>query len=119
MPHIVLEHSANRLESPDLDALFGQLQARAVAIGGFNPALFKCRRIANDFSRCGDGDPNNAFVALQIAILSGRDQETISALGVGLIEVLRQHYARSIAERRCDISVEVREIPRSHYYKGS
>ncbi len=119
MPHIILEHSANLLDSPDLGTLFGDLQARAVAVGGFNPALFKCRRISNDYCRSGDGNAQNAFVAVQIAILSGRDQATISALGKGLIEVLQRHYPRSIAERRCDVSVEVREIPRSHYYKGS
>lgn len=119
MPHLVLEHGNNIVDEVDLSALFAELQQRAIELVGFDSALFKCRRLRNDYSRTGDGHPDNAFVSLRAAILSGRSAETIAVLGQGLVAVLQRHFRRTLVERRCDLSVLVEEMPRSHYFKAS
>ena len=117
MPHLILEHSSDLADPPDPAPLFAELQQCAIDLVGFDPTLFKCRRLRNDFSSSG-GQPTHRFVSLQLSILPGRDSELIQRLGQSLAAILHRHYQTQTREHPCDISVEVREISRTHYFKA-
>jgi 5-carboxymethyl-2-hydroxymuconate isomerase len=53
-----------------------------------------------------------------VAILTGRDTEQQHRIGERLLAVLCEGFARAWDERPCDITVDIREMPRKTYAKA-
>ena len=118
MPHLILEYTANVPDEPDFDALLRRLHEALAASGPFEPAKIKSRVVRHERFRAADGAPDRAFVHLTVAILDGRDQELLRRAADALLGVLRDAFPRARAERRCDVTLELREMPRALYFKA-
>ena len=118
MPHLTLEYSNNLPAPVDFDALFARLHGILAEIGPFPLAQIKSRAVAHDVFRVGAGAPESVFVHLTLAILAGRNAGKRRAIGERLLAVLREAFARAWDERPCDITVDVRELPRETYVKA-
>jgi 5-carboxymethyl-2-hydroxymuconate isomerase len=116
MPHIILEHSHNLVHPPAHRQVLAELH-EALAAQGLERADLKSRAVVQEEVYLADGEQDRAFVHLQLALLSGRDQSVRQRLGKACMQVLEAHYGRAAVGRRCQLSVEVREMERSTYVK--
>src|SRR5512143_1504089 len=118
MPHLVLEYSANVPDPPDFDRVLERLHRAMTTAGPFDLANVKSRVARRDGFRVADGAPGRAFVHLSVAVLAGREGETLRATANALLAVLQESFSRAHADGRCDITVEVREMQRDLYLKA-
>jgi 5-carboxymethyl-2-hydroxymuconate isomerase len=119
MPHLVLEYSSNLPDEPDLDLALRRLHEAMTTAGPFDLANVKSRAVRHERFRAADGAPDRAFVHLTAAVLAGRDAEVLRATAEALLAVLRETFPRARAERRCDFTVEIREMRRDLYFKAA
>ncbi len=119
MPHLVLEYSANVPDEPDLDLALRRLHEAMTTAGPFDLANVKSRAVRQERFRVADGAADRAFVHLTAAVLAGRDTEVLRATAAALLTVLRETFPRASTERRCDFTVEIREMHRDVYFKAA
>jgi 5-carboxymethyl-2-hydroxymuconate isomerase len=119
MPHLVLEYSANVPDEPDFDLALRRLHEAMATAGPFDLANVKSRAVRHERFRVADGAADRAFVHLTAAVLGGRDAEVLRATAAALLAVLRETFPRASTERRCDLTVEIREMRRDLYLKAA
>ena len=117
MPHLVLEYSDNLVEPLDVGTLFAKLHAELEGFGLFRPEDIKSRAVAHAHYRVGKGDPGDVFVHVTLSIMAGRPAEVRKALGAAIAAGVRGALGRTWQERRCDVTVDVREMDRETYAK--
>ena len=117
MPHLTLEYSNNLPAPVDFGVLFARLHETLAEIGPFPLEQIKSRAVPHDVFRIGAGAPESVFVHLPVAILTGRVTEQQHGIGEQLLTVLRGAFAKAWDERPCDITVDIREMPRKTYAK--
>jgi 5-carboxymethyl-2-hydroxymuconate isomerase len=115
MPHCILEYSANIVDQPDMDRLFIDIHDTLMATGVFNLDDIKSRAIRHEEYFLGDGDPERAFVTLNVQILSGRSDDVKAQITEAAIEVLKRSFPESLRQRKCSLTVQVSEIHRESY----
>jgi 5-carboxymethyl-2-hydroxymuconate isomerase len=119
MPHCVLEYSANVVDRVDAPAVFQRLHQSLAEIEAFTLHDIKSRAICHTDYFVGDGAPPNCFVYLRFSLLSGRDISVRQRVVQTCLKVLAEAFAKTLAERACQLSVEVVEMDRSAYAKYS
>ena len=115
MPHLVLEHTANVPDRPDLRRVLLDLHDALAATGLFERKDLKSRAVRHELFVVADGAEDRPFVALSIAILDGRPDEVKAALSEAALEVLVRAFPRLVEQGRGAISVEVRDLHRASY----
>jgi len=118
MPHLVLECSANVPGEPDFDRVLKRLHEAMTTAGPFDLANVKSRVVRHERFRIADGAPDRAFVHLSVAVLAGREAETLRVTANALLAVLQDSFSSAHADGRCDITVEIREMRRDLYVKA-
>lgn len=118
MPHTILEYSDNTLPV-DFQAFWGRLhpvlvEAALVRLQDIKSRAFRCQ----DYRMAG-GDADLAFAHLTIRLLEGRDAETLGRIGRAAMEVLREAFADTLAQRRCDLTIELAGMRKDGYFKVS
>jgi 5-carboxymethyl-2-hydroxymuconate isomerase len=117
MPHFVIEYSANLEPDIDLRAIVDAVHKSAVDSGLFKIGGIRVRTLKHDIYKVADGDPENAFLHIRVAILEGRsvpDRERLGNSTIVAVDALLQnaHRKRGIA-----LSVEVGEIDHNMSFK--
>ena len=118
MPHLLLEHTRNLTHPPAHAEVLLALHHALAATEAVQLADLKGRARTVE-AVVGDGDPKNAFVHLELRLLTGRDQSVRQRLGKECMRVLRDHYTNAVVGGHCQLSVEIREMERSTYVKES
>jgi len=118
MPHMILEYSANMQERPDPKALLRRLHDTLLTIGSYNMADIKSRIIVHEDFLVSDGERDQAFAHLQLAILP-REEKIRNESTEALLNVLKDVFAGSLATKNCGLSVEIRDLDRDSYRKAS
>jgi 5-carboxymethyl-2-hydroxymuconate isomerase len=118
MPHLVLEYSANVPDEPDMGVLLARLHEAVRASGPFDLTRIKSRVVRHEVFRAADGAPDRAFVHLTVSVLAGHDAEALHVTAEALLAALHDAFPRARAERRCDITLEIREMRRDLYFKA-
>lgn len=117
MPHLTLEYSANVVVDSDFTDLFRRLHAVLAQTGGIRLENCKSRAyVAREFF-IGSGAQGSGFVHLDIRFLEGRSDEIRRAIGQETIDALRAWFRTSAEKLDLQITVEVRDIERSFYFK--
>lgn len=117
MPQILLETSSNLHNPPSAAQVFGELHGAVAALESFSLHDIKSRLVVHTHTYVGDGDAQNAFVALHVAIKSGRDQSVRTRLAKACMQVLEGQYPDAVRGPACQLTVEVREMESSTYAK--
>jgi len=117
MPHCVLEYSANIKDSVNFQEFFARLHELLAASGEIQLDRLKSRWFCRDNYLVGNGDVKNAFVHLQISLLSGRSVEVRKKLGAQAFDLLSSQYPRSQRDLSCSITLEVREVENETHFK--
>jgi len=115
MPHCLLEASDNLLDQPDWTGLLRELNGTLVATGLFSAADIKSRFIRHGLFAIGDGAADQAFVTLNVQILSGRTDEVKAQLSESLLGVLARAFPRTFTQMKCSLTVQITDIHRPSY----
>ena len=115
MPHCILEASDNLLDQPDWTGLLREINGTLAATGLFKAADIKSRAVRHGVFVIGDGSPDQAFVTLNVQILSGRTDEVKAQLSEALLEVLAEAFPKTQAAMRCSLTVQISELHRPSY----
>jgi len=108
MPHLVLEYSSNVPHTRDPSVVLRELHETLAASGAFDLEKIKSRAVRHDVFRVADGAVDRAFVHLTAAVLDGHEAQALRQAADALLAVLEQAFARARAERRCDVTLEIR-----------
>jgi 5-carboxymethyl-2-hydroxymuconate isomerase len=119
MPHLVLEYTANVPDEPDFDVVLRRLHEAMATAGPFDLANVKSRAVRHERFRVAEGAPNRAFVHLTVSVLAGREGAALRSTAEALLAVLGESFPRARAERRCDLTLEIREMRRDLYLKSA
>lgn len=117
MPHCILEYSDNLVALPDWVEVFEDVHAFLAGTGLFLLDDIKSRAVGRDRYLVADGAEDRAFVAMNVCILDGRDEEVKALVSEGVLEVLKRHLTPACVGRRCSISVRITEMERSSYQR--
>ncbi len=119
MPHTILEYSDNIVDPPDFQPLWGRLHATLVATAHCRLQDIKSRAYRCEAFRMADGDPSCAFIHLTIRMLEGREPEVLAQVGRAALELLKEHFPKTLAQRQCDLTVELTGMRKDCYFKAS
>ena len=117
MPQITLEYTGNIDQALEFDAIFSGVHEILVHVADIRVDNCKSRARRLDHYYIGTGNPNHAFVHLEAAILEGRTPDLKSKLGRRILEHLQEHFAPTFETCNLQITVEIRDIPRTVYFK--
>ncbi len=115
MPHCILEHSSNLLDTPDWTGLLWEINRTLVATGLFTEPDIKGRVVRHETFVIGDGAPDQAFVTLDVQILSGRTDEVKAQLSEALLPTLAAFFPRTRSGMRFSLTVQISELHRPSY----
>jgi 5-carboxymethyl-2-hydroxymuconate isomerase len=115
VPHLTLEYTSNLPAATASQELFAHLHQILAEVGGIRLGNCKSRAVALSNYYVGAGDPEEAFVHLDVRFLAGRPAEVKRAVGEALLAALRQAYASG--ELPVQITVEISDIPKENYFK--
>lgn len=117
MPHITIEYS-NNLQPDNIKHVLNEIaevfvSQQLVA----HPNEIKGRAYQNDCFIIGLGhDPEEAYIYVKLALLTGRTPEQKHQLGVKAHRVVKTHFAHS---KKVQICLEITEIEREFYFKST
>ena len=108
MPHLTLEYTTN-LEF-DIQLLLTRLHEELVATGAVNLKGIKSRAICHTDYRIADGDPNYAFVHVNLLIREGRPFEIQKEAAQRVMEVLKTTFGQRFESGHLSLSVDIKEM---------
>lgn len=117
MPHLILEYSSNIVEKPEAKLLGAKLHKVMLDSGQFQLKDIRTRLVCQNDFYLADGNADNVFVHLQVAIMPGRDLEIKKKLSNNLLELLKLEFNQSLSSKNLTLSVEIRELDRETYAK--
>lgn len=117
MPQLILEMSSNVLEKNVIQTqdLLREVHVILTQMLPTQLASCKSRVIIHDVYRLGDGDERNAFVHVNLKIMSGRSKEILSGVGETLLRLMESHFVMSREKRNCQFSIEIMELAETYF----
>jgi 5-carboxymethyl-2-hydroxymuconate isomerase len=115
MPHCLLEASDNLLDQPDWVGLLQAVNGTLAATGLFKTADIKSRFFSHGTFVIGDGAADQAFLTLNVQILSGRSDEVKAQLSEALLPLLTAALPRTLAAMKASLTVQITDIHRPSY----
>lgn len=117
MPQVVLDYSANVVQEVDFRQLFSELHRALADAAGVDVAACKSRAMCRETFAIGEGGPEQAFVHLEVGLLSGRTGAQKRDIAAVCLDVLARYYADSLEQLDLQITVEVRDMDAQSYQK--
>ena len=115
MPHLTLEYTGNVPEPEDMGKMMLQMHRVLNETGGIRLENCKSRTRRLDSYAVGDGNPDNAFLHLDVRFMAGRSEATKQAIGNALLQILREGFLN--ADLDLQITVEIQDILANSYFK--
>lgn len=117
MPHLTIEYTKNLRPVSSFDGLFGRLHSVLADVGGIKRGNCKSRAVMLDQFYVGESAADTAFVHADVRFLEGRSVATKQDIGRAILAVLRDSFPAPDDIRDLQITVEIRDIQRSLYFK--
>ena len=99
MPHVVVEYSANLEEQLDIRPLLKKIHDAVLASGVFKVSAVRTRAERREVYVIADGDPDNAFIHVDVRMGPGRDAATRMSISQGVLDTIvaetREVFART------------------------
>lgn len=108
MPHLTLEYSAN-LEF-EIQPLLERLHTELVATGAIQLKAIKSRAIRIQDFRIADGNPEYAFVHVNLLIRAGRPFEVQQDAAKRVLDVLKATFGQRYETGYLSLSVDIKEM---------
>ena len=108
MPHLTLEYTENL--DFEVQALLAQLHSELVATGAINLKGLKSRAVQRDEYRIADGNPDYAFVHVNLLIREGRLPEVQREFAQRVLAVLKETFGDRFENGYLSLSVDIKEM---------
>lgn len=108
MPHITLEFTDNL--DFEVQTLLARLHAELVATGAINLKGLKSRAIRHSEYRIADGNPDYAFVQVNLLIKEGRPPEIQREFAQRVMAVLKETFGHRFETGYLSLSVDIKEM---------
>jgi len=108
MPHLTLEYTDN-LEF-DVQPLLARLHSELVATGAINLKGLKSRAIRHTEYRIADGNPEYAFVHVNLLIREGRPVDVQKDASQRVLKVLKETFGERFENSYLSLSVDIKEM---------
>lgn len=108
MPHLTLEYTDNL--QVDVQPLLARLHAEVVATGVINLKGIKSRAIRHTEYRIADGNPDHAFVHVNLLIREGRSIEIQKEAARRVMAVLKDTFGHRFDKGYLSLSVDIKEM---------
>ena len=120
MPHCYLEYSSNIKESVNPKIILTELNSLISAELKVDIKKIKSRAIERAEFVVSDGENNQAFIHLEVAVLAGRPDEDHIKLSKALHQFLKSQFQQdSIHQLPISVTVEVRVMESDTYVRES
>ena len=116
MPQITLQYTDNVHQGTAFSELFLDIHKIVSEVGGVRIGNCKSRAIRLEDYFVSAGDNRSGFVHLDLAILEGRS-EVKHELGQLCLDKLKSHFASDDEAIDLQITVEIRDMRRTAYFK--
>jgi 5-carboxymethyl-2-hydroxymuconate isomerase len=117
MPHLILEYTENVGQDVLFRELLAQLHQVLADTAGIQIENCKSRALRRDVACIGRGEPQGAFVHLEVRLLAGRSPELKQTIGRQYLDILQGTFGPSPAELRLQITVEIVDMEPGAYFK--
>jgi 5-carboxymethyl-2-hydroxymuconate isomerase len=108
MPHLTLEYTDNLYF--DVQTLLARLHTELVATGAVNLKGIKSRAMRHTEYRIADGNPEYAFVHVNLLIREGRPLEVQKDAAQRVMVVLKQTFGHRFESGYLSLSVDIKEM---------
>ena len=108
MPHLTLEYTDNL--PVDVQPLLARLHTEVVATGAINLKGIKSRAIRHTEYRIADGNPDYAFVHVNLLIREGRSVEIQKEAAQRVMAVLKDTFGYRFDKGYLSLSVDIKEM---------
>jgi 5-carboxymethyl-2-hydroxymuconate isomerase len=108
MPHLTLEYTDN--VQVDVQPLLARLHAEVVATGAINLKGLKSRAVRHTDYRIADGNPDYAFVHVNLLIREGRSIEIQKDAARRVMAVLKETFGNRFDKGYLSLSVDIKEM---------
>jgi len=108
MPHLTLEYT-NNLEF-DVQPLLARLHSELVATGAINLKGLKSRVVRHVEYRIADGNPDYAFVHVNLLIREGRPLEVQKDASQRVLAALKETFGDRFENSYLSLSVDIKEM---------
>ncbi len=117
MPQIGLEYTGNITQEIDTQALFSMIHQVLGNEAGIPIENCKSRAIRLENFHIAKGEPENAFIHLEIRFIEGRTREMKKTIGEQCLDFLENYFRESFSSLNLQITVEILDIHRQSYFK--
>ena len=114
MPHVIFELSDNIIEK-DLSQILAQIHQILTDTLPTKLESCKSRVLRYPEFLVGNGNSNNAFIHLSIAVLSGRTREILDLTVNKITVILQNNFKESREKLNLNISVSISDLPAMYY----
>jgi len=108
MPHLTLEYTANL--DFEVQPLLAQLHSELAATGAINLKGLKSRAVQHGLYRIADGNPNYAFVHVNLLIREGRPLDVQQDIAQRVMAVLKETFGNRFENSHLSLSVDIKEM---------
>jgi len=108
MPHLTLEYTDNL--DFDVQPLLKRLHSELVATGAINLKGLKSRAVRHSEYRIADGNPEYAFVHVNLLIREGRPIEVQKEASQRVMAVLKETFGERFNNNYLSLSVDIKEM---------
>ncbi|MBE0685883.1 MAG: hypothetical protein IH585_07770 [Anaerolineaceae bacterium] len=108
MPHLTLEYT-NNLDF-DVQDVLARLLSELAATGAINLKALKSRAVRHSDYRIADGNPEYAFVHVNLLIREGRPIEVQKVLSQQVMKVLENTFGHRFENYFLSLSVDIKEM---------
>lgn len=116
MPHLQLHTSPDLIENVDIADLLADLCRTFCEFESIEAKAVKAYHTMHSNWSMGAAQPSG-FAHLTILLLEGRSPELIESLGAKMHAEMKRLFAQSVALGEIIPTVELREMPKSRYWK--
>lgn len=108
MPHLTLEYTDNI--QFDTQSFLARLHTELVATGAINMKGLKSRAIQHTEYRIADGNPEYAFVHVNLSIREGRPFEVQQDIAQRAFAVMKETFGDRFEDGYLSLSVDIKEM---------
>jgi 5-carboxymethyl-2-hydroxymuconate isomerase len=108
MPHLTLEYTDNL--DFDIQQLLERMHTELVATGAINLKGLKSRAIRHTEYRIADGNPDYAFVHVNLLIREGRPLKIQQDVSQRVLAVLKETFGERFEHSYLSLSVDIKEM---------
>lgn len=108
MPHLTLEYTDNL--DLDVQPLLARLHEELIATGAVNLKGLKSRAVRHGDYRIADGNPEYAFVHVNLLIREGRPLEVQQQAARRVMNVLKETFGQRFESGYLSLSVDIKEM---------